>query len=129
MILGAAGVMITPPRPASAPPAGTVNRTHATSSDRNQIPINFEEPRYLGLGPSPYHLEARRSPEVGAAGQQDYVGRLQSGWRGVVAALCCCTALARFRGRCAKVAPSVPRCELLGCSGSLGDSGTTKHLD
>src|SRR6266700_3391135 len=44
MILGAAGVMITPPRPASAPPAGTVNRTHATSSDRNQIPINFEEP-------------------------------------------------------------------------------------
>src|SRR6266704_1286946 len=44
MILGAAGVMITPPRPASAPPAGTVNRTHATSSDRNQIPVNFEEP-------------------------------------------------------------------------------------
>src|SRR6266700_7394737 len=47
MILGAAGVMITPPRPASAPPAGTVNRTHATSSDRNQIPINFEEPVIL----------------------------------------------------------------------------------
>src|SRR6266702_8669446 len=49
MILGAAGVMITPPRPASAPPAGTVNRTHATSSDRNQIPINFEEPGMSAL--------------------------------------------------------------------------------
>src|SRR6266702_411093 len=30
MILGAAGVLITPPRPASAPPAGAASRAHAT---------------------------------------------------------------------------------------------------
>jgi hypothetical protein len=54
----------------------------------------------MALGrPSPYHLEARRSLGVGAAGQQARAGRPWSGWCGVAAALCCCTALSRSPAR------------------------------
>jgi hypothetical protein len=40
-----------------------------------------------GTLPSPYHLGARRSVEVGAAGQQAHAGWLWSRWCSAVAAL------------------------------------------
>lgn len=55
-----------------------------------------------------YQLEARRSSEVDATGQQANAGWLWSGWRGVVAALWCGTR--GSRGRAAGVTGSqVPR--------------------